>query len=88
MIQHKHLGDSSFARAKNLFLKIQSKEIMLAGNRKLKIYGCLDCKSGKRMRVENRVFFRNRTEAIEMGFRPCAVCMREEYRLWKCRILR
>ena len=83
MIQHVDLGDKPFARSRALWIKIQSREITLGGNRKLKIYGRLDCNAGKRMKVVNRVFFENDTEAIENAYRPCAVCMRNEYLLWK-----
>lgn len=83
MIRHKDLGDKPFARSKALLLKMQSREIVLGGNKNLKIYGRLDCRAGKRMKVENRVFFENETEAINSGYRPCAVCMRKEYLVWK-----
>ncbi|GAB3503981.1 Ada metal-binding domain-containing protein [Emticicia fontis] len=83
MIRHKDLGDNAFARSKALFLKIQNGEIAFGGNKNLKIYGKLNCRAGKRMKVENRVFFKNETEAINAGYRPCAVCMRKEYLLWK-----
>jgi len=83
MIQHKNLGNSRFARARALWEKIRNEEVTYGGNRKLKIYGKLDCRSGKRMKVENRVFFENEAEAIDLGYRPCAVCMRKEYLLWK-----
>ena len=82
MIRHKDLGDKPFATSKALLLKIKSGEIALGGNKKLKIYGRLDCRAGKRMKVENRVFFENETKAINSGYRPCAVCMREGYLLW------
>ncbi len=83
MIRHTDLGEKPFARAKALWTKIKRGEIVLGGNKKLKIYGCLDCRAGKRMKVENRVFFENETRAINAGYRPCAVCMRKEYLLWK-----
>lgn len=38
------------------------------------VYGTLDCKSGKGMKPENRVFFRNEDDAIRLGFRPCLNC--------------
>lgn len=81
--KHIDLGTSHFERSRNLFLKIKSGEISLGGNRKLKIFGCLDCRAGKRMKVENRVFFQSEAEAISLGYRPCAVCMRSEYLRWK-----
>ena len=60
----------------------------LGGNRKLKIYGRLDCPSANRWiqkghYVENRVFFENEEVAKAAGYRPCAVCMKEEYEKWK-----
>ncbi|WP_347218202.1 Ada metal-binding domain-containing protein [Chryseobacterium sp.] len=63
--------------------KIRTQEIRLAGNKNLKIYGLLHCKSGKRMKKENRVFFTEESEALQNGYRPCGHCMREEYQQWK-----
>jgi methylphosphotriester-DNA--protein-cysteine methyltransferase len=62
---------------------IRSGEISLAGNSNLKVYGKLNCGSGKRMKKENRVFFKNETEALDSGFRPCGHCMRDRYAIWK-----
>ncbi|WP_281166870.1 Ada metal-binding domain-containing protein [Segetibacter koreensis] len=50
---------------------------------KLKIYGKLNCISGKRMLKQNRVFFCTEAEAIKNGFRPCGHCMRSDYKKWK-----
>jgi len=61
---------------------IHNGTIRLAGNRALKIYGTLSCKSGKRMKKENRVFFMSQEEAIDEGYRPCGHCMKDEYRNW------
>lgn len=60
----------------------------LGGHWKLKIYGELNCKSDnhyidKGQYVRNRVFFKSESDAISAGYRPCAVCMREKYDLWK-----
>ena len=60
----------------------------LGGNKKLKIYGRLDCPSAKRWiekgyYISNRVFFESEEVAIEAGYRPCAVCMPDKYREWK-----
>jgi methylphosphotriester-DNA--protein-cysteine methyltransferase len=66
-----------------LRLLIDSGEIKFGGNKKLKIYGTLSCKSGKRMKVENRVFFSSEMEAINHGYRPCGHCMKSEYQKWK-----
>jgi len=45
-----------------------------AGWRPGKIFGRLDCKSGKRMKKENRVFFLIWQDAINAGYRPCKKC--------------
>lgn len=73
MIKHHEINGPDLRR------KLRQKELCFAGNRKLKIYGTLKCKSGKRMKKENRVFFSAKEEAIEHGFRPCGHCMRTEY---------
>lgn len=62
---------------------LRSGSIALAGNKQLKIYGTLHCRSGKRMKKANRVFFRSETEAIESGYRPCGHCLRAAYKKWK-----
>lgn len=61
---------------------IRKGEITLGGNKKLKIYGLLSCKSGKRMKAENRVFFTDEQQAIANGFRPCGNCKRNLYKKW------
>ncbi len=60
----------------------------LGGNKRLKIYGRLDCKSANRWiakgyYVKDRVFFIDEETAIKAGYRPCAVCMEKEYEEWK-----
>jgi methylphosphotriester-DNA--protein-cysteine methyltransferase len=60
----------------------------LGGHRKNKLYGRLDCPSALRWLakghiVKHRVFFADEATAIAAGYRPCAVCMRDEYRRWK-----
>ena len=62
---------------------IRQKKILLGGNRRLRIYGVLSCRSGKRMKRENRVFFASEEEALANGYRPCAHCMRDAYQNWK-----
>lgn len=66
-----------------VFGLIKSKSIKFAGNKKLKIYGSLRCKSGKRMKKENRIFFTNEEDAISAGYRPCAHCLNKPYLNWK-----
>ena len=58
------------------------------GNKRLKIYGRLDCPSANRWiqkgyYIANRVFFKDQETAIKAGYRPCAVCMKKEYLEWK-----
>jgi hypothetical protein len=61
-----------------LLILIRSNAIQLGGNARLKIYGTLSCASGKRMKKENRVFFKSEEEAISNGFRPCKICMKHK----------
>ncbi|WP_407485420.1 Ada metal-binding domain-containing protein [Elizabethkingia miricola] len=77
MIKHIDISDSELRN------KIRRKDILLGGNRKLKIYGTLSCTSGKRMKRENRIFFSSENEAIENAYRPCGHCMKEQYSKWK-----
>jgi len=60
----------------------------LGGHKKLKLYGRLDCPSAKRwidkgQYISNRVFFENEETAIAAGYRPCAICLPNEYKEWK-----
>lgn len=83
MILHSEIGDKSFKTSRKLKNMISENLIALGGNKNLKIYGTLTCKSGKRMQLKNRVFFENELEAITRGYRPCGHCMREKYLKWK-----
>ena len=71
MWRHDQLTDGE------LFALLRRGAIVLAGNRRLKIYGRLDCASGKRMKRANRVFFVGEEEAIAAGYRPCGNCWRK-----------
>ncbi len=73
MIQHKNLTQEK------LHQHIKNGKITMAGNIRMKIYGLLSCKSGKRMNRLNRVFFTNEADAIKNGFRPCGNCMKKSY---------
>jgi methylphosphotriester-DNA--protein-cysteine methyltransferase len=75
------IADSVIARAE-LKKMIRSGAIKFGGNANLKIYGALDCKSGKRMKRENRVFFSTEQEALTAGYRPCGHCLQEKYIQW------
>ena len=60
----------------------------IGGNKKLKIYGKFDCKCAlnwikKGYYIDNRVFFEDEETAKEIGYRPCGVCMKKEYKIWK-----
>jgi methylphosphotriester-DNA--protein-cysteine methyltransferase len=62
----------------------------LGGHRRSRIYGRLDCPSALRAiakggYVAQRVFFADEAAALAAGYRPCAVCLPEEYRRWKRR---
>ncbi len=61
----------------------------LGGHKRGKIYGRLDCPTALRyiakgQYVEHRVFFADEQTAICAGYRPCARCMPQEYKRWKC----
>jgi hypothetical protein len=60
------------------------------GHRGAKLYGRLDCTSARRAieaggYVTSRVFFADEQTAVAAGYRPCAVCLPEAYRIWKAR---
>lgn len=57
-------------------------------NGRVKIYGSLDCPSAKKwinkgFYVKQRVFFKDEKDAVKAGFRPCAICQKEKYLLYK-----
>ena len=79
MIRHLDLGSTPVARLRRLAALRRDGTVSLGGNRNLKIYGTLTCRSGRRLKVENRVFFRDAAEAKESGYRPCGHCLREDY---------
>lgn len=58
------------------------------GHRRDKLYGRLDCRAALQAiahggYVKYRVFFSDEATAIAAGYRPCAVCMPQEYAAWK-----
>ncbi len=83
MIKHIDLGPTPADRKAALWSLIRKGEITLGGYRKAKIFGLLSCRSGKRMKAENRVFFKNEAEALAAGYRPCGHCMKAQYEHWK-----
>ncbi|MGV0781510.1 Ada metal-binding domain-containing protein [Mycolicibacterium sp. XJ775] len=61
---------------------------ILGGHRGSKLYGRLDCPSALRAiaaggYVRNRVFFADEATAVAAGYRPCSVCLPDDYRFWK-----
>ncbi|MBE9662544.1 Ada metal-binding domain-containing protein [Mucilaginibacter myungsuensis] len=83
MVKHVSLGDTDFVRTSALAKLILTSQIRFGGNSKLMIYGRLDCRSSKRMKVSNRVFFKDGNEALSFGYRPCGHCMLDAYKTWK-----
>lgn len=83
MLNHVDLGRTEEERKKAVRSLIRAGEIRLGGYRKGRIYGSLSCSSGKRMKSENRVFFRSEEDAIREGYRPCGTCLPEKYKIWK-----
>lgn len=77
MIKHGHLSEKETRKL------IRNGKICWGGNIKLKIYGTLQCRSGKRMKKENRIFFVSENEALKNGYRPCAHCLPGRYYKWK-----
>lgn len=60
----------------------------LGGHRRGRLYGRLDCRSALRALAaggyrRDRVFFADEATAIAAGYRPCAVCLPEDYARWK-----
>lgn len=76
MIRHRDITDKALRE------QIKQGALSFGGNVRLKIYGTLNCGSGKRMKRENRIFFESSNEAIAEGYRPCGHCMKTEYREW------
>ncbi len=61
----------------------------LGGVKTTKVYGELTCPSALRALkkggpyAKNRVFFADVETARAAGYRPCAVCRRDDYKAWK-----
>jgi len=83
MISHLQPGTEPHIRSRQLRTLIRSGHICFAGNKKLRIYGLLSCRSGKQMKTGNRVFFATEQEALAAGYCPCGHCMPYRYRRWK-----
>jgi len=77
MVRHSAIDD------RLVRMYVRKAQIRFAGNSRLKIFGMLRCAQGKRMKKENRVFFRSMEDAINAGYRPCGHCMKAAYQQWK-----
>jgi hypothetical protein len=60
----------------------------LGGHRRGKLYGRLDCPAALRAiaaggYVKHRVFFADEATAAAAGYRPCAVCLPDDYQKWR-----
>ncbi|MBB5915037.1 methylphosphotriester-DNA--protein-cysteine methyltransferase [Nocardia transvalensis] len=60
----------------------------LGGHRRLRVYGRLNCPAALRALARggyaaHRVFFADESTAVAAGYRPCAVCLRDQYSEWK-----
>ncbi|PWS26481.1 metal-binding protein [Pedobacter yonginense] len=76
MIRHTNISKTALRK------QIKNHEICFGGNARLKIYGKLSCKSGKKMKKQNRVFFHSEEGARNQGFRPCGHCLKKKYKEW------
>jgi hypothetical protein len=61
---------------------------IFGGHRIGRRYGRFDCRAALQAiarggYVKHRVFFADEATAIAAGYRPCAVCMPQEYAAWK-----
>jgi hypothetical protein len=59
----------------------------LGGHRRSKLYGRLDCRSARQALARggyalDRVFFVGEPAAQAAGYRPCAVCLPDQYAAW------
>ena len=77
MIKHQDYTDREIRRL------IRRGDILFGGNVRGKIYGKLNCWSGKKMKRANRVFFESERDAMDSGYRACGHCMRDVYALKK-----
>jgi len=83
MVNHIDLGSNNDERKRNVASMIRNGSITLGGYERANIYGLLNCSSGRRMNIENRVFFKDENEASASGYRPCGNCLPEKYQVWK-----
>lgn len=62
---------------------------LFGGHARQRIYGRLDCRTAARALAKggtyrrHRVFFADEAAAKAAGYRPCAVCLPTQYRVWR-----
>ncbi|PTX09526.1 Ada metal-binding domain-containing protein [Sphingobacterium faecium] len=83
MIQNIELGDTALDRIVAVNGLVKRGMIKFSGDSRSNIYGLINCASGRRTRIKNRVFFKDEKEALDEGYRPCSHCLNEKYRKWK-----
>lgn len=49
-------------------------EYKYVGNIKSKKYHKLNCRSAKKLKSKNRIYFKDKAEAEKQGYTPCKVC--------------
>lgn len=54
--------------------ELAKKRLRYVGSKTTHIFCCPTCRDAKRVRDENRVFFRDEEEASKKGYRPCKHC--------------
>ncbi len=68
---------------------LSSTKGIFGGHKKHRLYGTLDCPSAllalskRDTYKKSRVFFASEEDAIEVGYRPCARCLKDKYKIWK-----
>ncbi|MGJ1322497.1 Ada metal-binding domain-containing protein [Sphingobacterium faecium] len=73
-------GDTPLERIVAVNGLIREGKITFSGDKRTLIYGQLTCASGKRTKLENRVFFENEDEALNEVYKPFSHCLNEKYR--------
>jgi len=51
-----------------------AKEYKYIGNIKSKKFHQLNCRSVRKLKTKNRIYFRSKEEAEKQGYTPCKVC--------------
>lgn len=46
------------------------------GNKEAKVFHVPTCRLVAKIKLENKVLYANREEAVKMGFTPCRICLK------------